>query len=80
MTSNNHKQNQGENMNIDQIRAARHELEDAIKASANEAITAFRAKTGLSPRGIYIQMIDITIIGEREKKYIIGNVNADIEL
>jgi len=61
-------------MNIEQIRVARREMEDTIRASALEAIAAFNTKTGMSPQGIYIQMIDITSIGEREKRYTIGEV------
>lgn len=67
-------------MDIEQIRAARREMEDAIHRAAHEAMTTFHAKTGMCPQSIDIQLVDVTTFGEREKRYVVGNVRVDVPL
>jgi len=67
-------------MDIDQIRIARREMEDAIRLAVTTALKKFRIKTGLSPQGINIQMVDVTSFGDRERCYVVGEVCVDIPL
>lgn len=67
-------------MNIEQVRAARKELEDTIKAAAASAVDEFRRKTGLSPEGIDIRMVEVTSLKDLEKRYMVGEVRADVPL
>jgi hypothetical protein len=67
-------------MDIQQTRAARHEMEQAIQAAATEAVFVFREKTGLSPCQISIAMIDVTTFADSDKFYVVSGVKADVEL
>lgn len=67
-------------MDIEKIRVARSEMEDAIRAAVLEAIHAFHAKTGMCPRSIDVRLVDVTTIGEREKRFVVGEVRADVPL
>lgn len=67
-------------MDIEQIRTARRELEDTIRAAAAAAVDEFRGKTGLSPTGIDIRLVEVTKIEDREKRYMVGEVRADVPL
>lgn len=67
-------------MDIEQIRAARREMEDSIQAAVLEAMMAFHAKTGLCPQSIDVSLVDVTTMGEREKQFAVGGVRADVSL
>lgn len=62
---------------IEQIRKARDEMENAIQFATVAAVKEFRLKTGMTPQGISIDMIEVTSIGQ-EKQYIVGNVAANV--
>lgn len=67
-------------MDIDQVRAARREMEAKIQVAVLEAMREFNAKTGMCPQSINVYLVDVTAIGEREKRYTVGDVHADIPL
>lgn len=67
-------------MDVEQIRAARREMEDSIQAAVLEATMAFHAKTGMCPHSIYVRLVDVTTMGEREKRFAVGEVRADVPL
>lgn len=67
-------------MDIEQIRVARREMEDSIQAAVLEAMKAFHAKTGMCPQSIGVRLVDVTTIGEREKRFAVGEVRADVPL
>ena len=67
-------------MEIEQIRAARREMEDSIQAAVLEAMRAFHAKTGMCPQSIDVRMVDVTTMGERERRFAVGEVRADVPL
>lgn len=67
-------------MDIEQIRAARREMEYAIQAAVLEAMNAFHTKTGMSPQGIDVRLEDVTTVGERDRRFTVGKVHADIRL
>lgn len=67
-------------MDIEQIRVARREMEDSIRATVVEAMTAFQAKTGMCPHGIDIWLVDVTTVDAREKQFTVGEVRADVSL
>lgn len=67
-------------MDIEQIRIARREMEDAVQAAATEAVYVFHAKTGMSPQSINAQLLVTSSFGERELQYMVGKVRADVPL
>ncbi len=67
-------------MDIDQIRVARREMEDAIRSAVLDAMNSFHAKTGMCPQSIDVRLVDVTTICEREKRYTVGEVLADVPL
>ena len=67
-------------MNVEQIRVARRAMEDAICAAVIEAMAAFHAKTGMCPQSIDVRLVDVTTVGERERRYTAGEVRADVPL
>jgi len=67
-------------MEIEQIKAARSEMEDSIQAAACEAVKVFYEKTGMFPHSIEIQLLDVTTTGDREKRFAVGNIRADVPL
>lgn len=67
-------------MDIEQVRAARREMEDTIQAAALEAIRVFHEKTDMCPQSIDIRLVDVTTMGERERRFAVGEVRADVPL
>ena len=67
-------------MDIEQIRVARREMEDSIQTAVLEAMKEFHAKTGMCPQSIDVRLVDVTTIGEREKRFAFGEVRADVPL
>jgi len=67
-------------MDIEQVRAARREMEDTIQAAVLEAIRIFHEKTDMCPQSIDIQLVDVTTMGERERRFVVGQVCADVPL
>lgn len=67
-------------MDIEQIRVAQREMEDSIKSAVLEAMRAFHAKTGMCPQSIDVQLVEVTTMGEREKRFAVGEVRADVPL
>lgn len=70
----------GKKMDIDQIRAARQEMEAEILAAVNSAMCQFYDKTGMSPDQIDVSLVDVTRIAERERHYVVGEVRCTIPL
>jgi len=67
-------------MDIEQIRLARREMEDAIRAAVLDAMNAFYAKTGMCPQSIDVRLVDVTLMGESERQFKVGEVRADVPL
>ena len=67
-------------MDIEKIKEAKLTMEKKIQVATHDAFTEFHALTGLCPQNIHIQLHDVTTIGEREKRYLVGDVRADIFL
>jgi hypothetical protein len=67
-------------MDIEQVRAARLEMENQIMAAIMEITMDFHTKTGLSPESIDVQMVDITMIGNHNKRFVVGAVHACVPL
>ncbi len=67
-------------MDIEQVRAARREMEDTIQAAVLEAIRVFYEKTDMCPKSIDIPLVDVTTMGERERRFAVGVVRADVTL
>ena len=55
-------------------------MEDSIQAAACEAVKVFYEKTGMFPHSIEIQLLDVTMTGDREKRFAVGNIRADVPL
>jgi len=67
-------------MEIEQVRAAKREMEADIWNAVEKSIATFREKTGISPSGIDIRFIATQTIGEREPHLMVGAVHADVHL
>ena len=67
-------------MEIEKVRVARREMEDAIQAAVNTAMNVFHAKTGMHPERIDISLIDITTFGDRDRRFAAGEVRADVPI
>lgn len=67
-------------MTIEQLLASRREMEDAIRTSTIEAMKVFRTKTGVSPQGIDIRLVEVTTLGERVRCFTVADVCADVRL
>lgn len=67
-------------MDIEQVRAARREMEFAILTATTTAMADFRAKTGLSPASIDVRLGTISSMGEQEPIRVAMSVHADVPL
>ncbi len=67
-------------MEIEKIRVARWEMEDVIQAAVAGAVYDFYIKTGMYPRSIDIMLVEVTAMGDREKRYEVGDVRADVPI
>lgn len=67
-------------MNIDEIQTAKEHLEQRIHEFITRETNNFRDETGLSIESIDLNMIELSIIGEKKKKYILEEVSCRIIL
>lgn len=73
-------QQQGQEAAIEQVRAARREMECSIRESISKAMKTFYEKTGMYPHSIYVDLADVGLIGGREKRVVVDEVRADVPL
>jgi hypothetical protein len=71
---------QGQEAAIEQVRAARREMECSIRESVSEAMKTFYEKTGMYPHSIYVDLADVGLIGGREKRVVVDEVRAEVSL
>lgn len=57
---------------------AKRELEQSIYQFIYDAMREFRSKTGLSPRDIEINLIEVTKSDDRIQQFMITGVKADV--
>ena len=67
-------------MEIEKVRAARREMDDAIQAAINTAINVFHAKTGMYPQSFNISFVNITTFGDRDRRFAAVEVRADVPI
>lgn len=67
-------------MDIEQLRAAKHEMEDSIRTAAEKAMDEFYVATGMSPESIQINLIQEIIIGKRVQRSYVESVEAEIKV
>jgi hypothetical protein len=65
---------------INQFRTARRKMEGSIGDAVAAALLVFRESTGMSPRGIQVELVDVSEVGEIEARYCLGTVRADVPL
>ena len=65
-------------MDIEKVRVARREMDDAIQAAVNTAINVFHAKTGMYPQSFNISFVNnITTFGDRDRRFAAVEVRAE---
>lgn len=67
-------------MNISQIKELKNTLENNIRLKCEQELYDFYGKTGLTPSSININLIDVTKLGSRSRTYMVGQVNAVLEI
>lgn len=67
-------------MTTEELRAARREMEREICNEVSIAVERFRARTGMCPRGINIDLVEVTRMGDRERTFVVNEVRANVEL
>lgn len=67
-------------MDIKDFKIARREMEEEIRDAVVEAIRTFQEKTGMSPQGIDIRLIDVTASGDMDRSYMVSDVKAYIPI
>ena len=70
----------GNEMDIKQMREAKIEMENSIQVAVIDAMRVFYAKTGVHPEAIHVHLVDVTQIADREKRYMVGDVHAEVRL
>jgi len=67
-------------MNIDEIRTEKKKLEKRLHNIINTELAEFKQLTGMSIDSIYINMLDVKLVGDKNKSCIVGNIETRIEL
>ena len=67
-------------MKVDELRAERQKLEETLQAFINQEVGKFRDKTGFSPSGVNVDMLEVTERGDKEPKYFAGSVSCVVSL
>jgi hypothetical protein len=62
------------------IERARLDLEQEVYGAVYEAVQKFKERTGLTPRRIDVEMLDVTACHNRQPTFIPGKVKATVEL
>ena len=58
----------------------KRELEVALRNAAVEAVAAFREATGYTPSNIDIELVEVTLIGDTQRRYEVAQVRVGVEL
>ena len=67
-------------MDIETIRVARREMERKIHIAVADAMDEFHKMTGFSPHKIEMNLVDATVLRDKEKRYSVIEVLATVEL
>ena len=67
-------------MDSETIRAARREMEGKIHIAVANAMDEFNKRTGFSPYKIEMNLVDATVLLDKEKRYSVIEVLATVEL
>ncbi len=67
-------------MNIQQLRAAKQAMEDALLLATATELTKFRARTGMSPSHISIDLANVTQVGDSEMRACVARVNVGVKI
>ena len=67
-------------MDVHQVRAARREMEAAIRGAVIGAMSSFEEKTGLCPESINIYLVDVSTFCDSDKRYTVAEVVAGVKL
>jgi hypothetical protein len=64
-------------MSIDEFKKSRQELEAELVESIQKIIGKFEAETGVSPRGVTVQMANTQRLMDENPKYFVVGVDVD---
>lgn len=67
-------------MDVEKLREKRTAMEQSIARFCNDLVLSLHSETGFSPRNISIRMVDVTSLGDKEKRYVVGKCEVDIEV
>lgn len=65
---------------IEEFKIIKQDSEARLASLIQKELSEFAKKTGYSPKGVYISMVDITNIGDPRKEYFISRCNIEVDL
>ena len=67
-------------MDIDVLREKRSKLESQIAGSVSKSVETFKSETGFSPDSINIDMMECSVIGDKEAQFIVGGCKVNVRM
>ena len=67
-------------MNVDELRKRRKQLEQKLVEMISAEINLFRKETGFSVDSIYVNLVEVTTYAQKERDFIVGNVDCNVAI
>jgi hypothetical protein len=65
-------------MFADELVGALSDMREKIQRDIDTHVKEFKQRTGLTPSGIHIAMLEITMMGDRIRQHTVGRVSIDL--
>ena len=67
-------------MNVKQVIQEKELVETRIRAFVDAELKRFNAETGISIESVYVDILELDVVGDKIRKYIVQGVSCDIVL
>jgi len=67
-------------MNIEELKDLKAQLESDLHTAVSKLLEQFEKDTGLTPSSVDVQMVEVTSLEDRERRYMPSWVRCDISI
>ena len=67
-------------MDIKEFKAAKREFEWELAVVIDKIVSGFKTRTGLSPEGISVYMVNVRAFGDNEDNHIVDSVKTTFDI
>lgn len=67
-------------MDIEEFKQHKKTMANNIAGAISKETAAFREKTGYMPHTIWVELTEVTLISDKQRRYAVTNVSTDVEI